>query len=477
MSRVLGIVLRALPRTLRWVVVALGFAGALVGAPQGAAASEVLCLPEPVRGDPADSLYRAARDALNSGEYALAAKHFQNIREVFPRSSYVPGTYYWEAFALYRIGSERALREALGALEAQGRRFPSAPSRADAGALAVRIQGILARSGDRDAAREVAREAARTTREAPVSGGGTSSPSARADAPCPGGDGSGVAALNALALMDTEKAVAAMRGVLSRRDRCSAPLRQKTALLAASSLPDSAAEPILLEVVRSDPDPAVRRTALLYAAVLPGNRSVRVFEEVLRHSEEPELQSAALSGLAHVANPRGGEILKEVVEQPGWPDGLKNKAIRILALSPGSAAYLRRAYLGLGEPSLRRAVLESLGSARSDDNRRWLLDRAADRSTPIELRKLALFSASQGMEIEPLLGLYRELSDAPLREHLLFIYAYRSEPPAADRLVEIAEGDPDPGIRRTARFWLATVKRDPRADRILRASPDSAARP
>ena len=473
MNRGLGIVLRTFPRTLQWMIAVFVLSGALVGAPHGAAASESLSLPEPVRGDPADSLYRAAREALNSEEYAPAAKLFQNIRDVFPRSSYIPDTYYWEAFALYRIGGERALREALSALETQGQRFPSAPTRADASALAVRIQGILAKSGDSDAAREVTREAARATREALLSGG----VSPGADTPCMGGEGSGIAALNALIQMDTEQAGAAIRGVLSRRDQCSAPLRQKTAILAASSLPDSVAEPILLEVVRSDPDPAVRRSALLYVAVLPAHRSVRVFEEVLIHSTEPELQSAALSGLAHVSNARGGEILRQVIEQPGWSDELKSRAIRTLALSPGNAEYLRRVYVGLEKPSLQQAVLESLGSVKSDDNRRWLLDRAADRSTPIELRKLALFSACQSMVIEPLLRLYQQLPDAFLRKHLLFVYAYRSEPLAADRLVEIAEGDPDPEIRQTARFWLANVKRDPRADRIIRASPDSAARP
>src|SRR5262245_58313680 len=54
--------------------------------------------------DPADSMYRAGRRALNRNDYRAAADQFREIRRRYPRSTYTPDAYYWQAFALYRIG-------------------------------------------------------------------------------------------------------------------------------------------------------------------------------------------------------------------------------------------------------------------------------------------------------------------------------------------------------------------------------------
>src|SRR2546423_1817554 len=63
--------------------------------------------------DPADSLYRLARTALNRGEYRRAADLFGQIGQKFPNSVYASDARYWRAFALYRIGGQDDLRVAL----------------------------------------------------------------------------------------------------------------------------------------------------------------------------------------------------------------------------------------------------------------------------------------------------------------------------------------------------------------------------
>src|SRR6266540_6998971 len=50
--------------------------------------------------DPADSLWRAARRALNRGEYAGAADLFVEITRRYPSSSRAADAPYWAAFAL-----------------------------------------------------------------------------------------------------------------------------------------------------------------------------------------------------------------------------------------------------------------------------------------------------------------------------------------------------------------------------------------
>ncbi|HSH45771.1 MAG TPA: hypothetical protein VK966_07940, partial [Longimicrobiales bacterium] len=117
------------------------------------------------RQDPADSLYRAARSAMNRSEYEEAAELFHRIWNEHPRSTYAPDAPYWEAFNRYRTGETRELEGALEVLEAQRERYASAPTRAngDAAALRARVRGQLASRGDEEAAREmvaVARAAA-----------------------------------------------------------------------------------------------------------------------------------------------------------------------------------------------------------------------------------------------------------------------------------------------------------------------------
>ena len=108
-----------------------------------------------LQGDPADSLYRAAREALNRRDYLRAAELFAQVPARYPRSGYAADAYYWRAFSLYRLGGTPQLRSALEALRTQRERFPDAATGGDANALATRIEGELARRGDPEAAARV----------------------------------------------------------------------------------------------------------------------------------------------------------------------------------------------------------------------------------------------------------------------------------------------------------------------------------
>src|SRR5215204_4828965 len=49
--------------------------------------------------DPADSVYRLARETLNRRDYRTAATLFAEIHAKFPKSVYAPDAFYWQAFA------------------------------------------------------------------------------------------------------------------------------------------------------------------------------------------------------------------------------------------------------------------------------------------------------------------------------------------------------------------------------------------
>src|SRR5688572_29333451 len=81
--------------------------------------------------DPADSLYKAGREAINRGDFRRAAALFAEIGAKYPRSEYAPDALYWRAFALYKSGRDDDLREALKSLDTQRSKFPKASTIAD----------------------------------------------------------------------------------------------------------------------------------------------------------------------------------------------------------------------------------------------------------------------------------------------------------------------------------------------------------
>ena len=100
--------------------------------------------------DPADSLYRLARQSLNRGEYRRAAQLFGDITQKFPNSVYATDSRYWRAFALYRIGGPNDLRDALTSLQDSGKAYRTVSLTSDAPVLATRIRAALAAQAARD---------------------------------------------------------------------------------------------------------------------------------------------------------------------------------------------------------------------------------------------------------------------------------------------------------------------------------------
>src|SRR5687767_8674944 len=108
-----------------------------------------------LQGDVADSLYKAAYELLNRGEWRRAATAFANLPQRFPNSGYVADAMYWQAFALYRIGGTEDLQTALRSLETMRTKYPQAKTQSDAATLSARIRGALASRGDKDAERQL----------------------------------------------------------------------------------------------------------------------------------------------------------------------------------------------------------------------------------------------------------------------------------------------------------------------------------
>ncbi len=439
--------------------------------------------PDQAQADVADSLYRAARQALNSSQYSRAAELFSSIRDKYPRSTYVPNTYYWQAFALYRDGSDDALRAAREALHAQTSRFPKATTRRDAETLLRRVQGALARLGDRDAAESVTAEAESVAPPTPVI---PSTPSIGAvpyvPAPpsrgryhlhnesCDDDDDIRIAAVNALLQMDADRAVPILKSILARRDTGSTCLRRK-AIFLVSQKRSSETSAILLNAVRSDPDQEVREQGVFWLSQVPGDETVAALDSILRDTRtDPEIQDKAIFALSQHNSGRSASILRAYAERRDAPEEMREKAIFWLGQrhSPENAQFLKDLYAKVENDDLKDKIIFSLSQMGGADNYRWLMDIALNQKEDIEIRKKALFWAGQGhnVDVADLVRLYDSMSDREMREQLIFVYSQRREEAALDKLFQIGKNDPDRELRKKAIFWIGQ-SRSPRAAQYL----------
>ena len=411
--------------------------------------------------DPADSLYRVGREALNRGDYRVAARTFARIAEQYPTSTYAADALYWEAFAHYSIGETADLRAALAALDAQRTRFPKAATRGDADALAVRVRGALARTGDNAAAQSVAEVA--TKGQACVRGAGGERDDER------------VAALNALLQMNAEQAMPILKQVLARRDACSASLREK-ALFLVSQKQTPETENLLLDVVRNDPDPEVKKKAVFWLGQVNSDRAATALESMLASSStSEELREQAVFALMQQPGDRGSAAVRAIAVSNAAPVGLREKAVFWLGQkqSPENATFLRDLFARLAasksdeNDEVAQKILFSLSQMRGVGNDRWLMQIAADPKYSVGVRKQAIFSAGQaGVSTADLIGLYDRISDRETRQQLIWVLSSKNETAATDKLIQIAKSDPDIEMRKKAIFWLGQSQ-DPRAKQLL----------
>ena len=434
-----------------------------------------------LQSDVADSVYRAARSALNRNDYQRAADLFHSIRDRYPRSNYVANTYYWEAFALYRTGSDDNLRTARRALQDQADRFPKATTQRDAQVLLRRVQGELARRGDREAAESLQVDVGDMAPVAVATPGvpsGTAAPAIAAVPPsrphgrgesCDDDDDIRIAALNAVLQMDPDRAVPLLKTVLDRRDEGSVCLRRKAVFLLSQKRTDETSG-LLLKIVRQDPDREVREQAVFWLSQVPGDETVIALDSILRDSRDPDIQDKAIFALSQHRSARAGATLRAFAERADANEDLREKAIFWLGQnrSEDNAQFLKDLYKKLDNEDLKEKVIFSLSQMGGADNYRWLMDIALNTKEDIDIRKKALFWAGQGrtVDVADLVRLYDSMNDREMKEQLIFVYSQRREDAALDKLFQIGKNDPDRELRKKAIFWVGQ-SRSPRAAQYL----------
>lgn len=409
-------------------------------------ASDRLPPPAWAQADPADSLYRAARRAMDTKDYEAAARLFESIVAKYPRSTYAADALYWKGFALYRNGS---LDDAVDALESQAKRYPKAATIDDASTLLIQIKGQLAQRGDASSMSAVSSAA---------SGSGKTCENMEMQ----------IAALDALQQMDSDRVMPLLQKVLARRETCSVPLR-KNALFILAQKSGADRERLLLSVAKNDPNAAVKGDAVFHLSQARSDVAVAALEDLLLNSDERTVRQNALFALAQHKSDRARRAVKTFALSPNVPVGLRNDAIFHIASGADAddIAWLKEAYAKIPESDVRSNLLFHLSTRSGAETSRWLLSVVTDSREDIKQRKDALFQLStrkaDGGEL--LVAAYDKVP-VTLKKDILFHIAQRRDGASLDKLIAIAKSDPDREMRKDALFHIGQSK-DPRALKAL----------
>jgi len=282
-----------------------------------------------------------------------------------------------------------------------------------------------------------------------------------------------IEAINALLQMNGEQALPILKRVLERRDRCSEVLRRKAVFLVSQKRTDEAID-ILVSTARTDPDPTTREQAVFWLSQTRSPRAVEVLEQILLRdaASNTDLQKRAIFALAQSRTDRSGEILRDYVKRTDVSVEARGEAIFWLGQtrSAENSAFIREVFPSLDTDELRDKAIFSLSQQRTPENARFLLGLAKDRRYSTELRKSALFWASQqGQASVSDLGSIYDTSpdDKELRNQVIFALSQRRNDSAAlDKLLDIARRETDVELRKQALFWLGQ-SRDPRVPALL----------
>lgn len=421
------------------------------------------------QGDPADSLYRLAREVLSRGDWGRAARMFADLQKNYPRSAYQGESQYWEAYARYKIGTTDELRAAAKLLEPLASRITSVSNDGstprgfyagrrtndnDIVALYARINGALAQRGDRDAAAKV------------------ESIAKMQGATCDREDIQvRTEALNALNQMDPSQALPILRRVIDRKDECSAELR-RNAVFILGRRADADAQNILMGVAKSDPNTGVRTEAINYLSRIPGDAGINALEEMLRGEQDERIQRAAVHALMSSDNQRARASMRALIDRKEAPTNLRIEAISSFnpeRATTEDAAYLRGLFGKVDDDRLKNAVVNAVSRFGGPENDQWVIGVARNTSESSSVRSNALsrLSRSPTISTADLMKLYDASSEsAEIRNRIINMLGARKDQEATDKLIEIVRTSTVVD-NRTRAIMALRDKKDPRATQAL----------
>jgi TolA-binding protein len=439
-----------------------------------------------IQGDPADSVYRIARDALNNGDYGRAARLFNELVQKYQKSQYQEAGQYYEALARYKIGTTDELHQAAKILEPLVAKLPgrtSTPgqnetrvatpvacsgfncgagfgyarggySESEVAALYYRVNGALAQRGDPAAKDKIEKAAIQT--------GGAVCDREDLDVR--------TEAINALAQMDAATWLPAIKKVLDRKDDCSASLR-RSAVFMLGRKADAESGTLLIAVAKSDPNVDVRIAAINYLGRLPGDAGLAALDDLLKNDQDERIQRAAIRALNASDNARARSGMRALIDRKDAAMNLRIEAINSFSSDRATtedAAYLRGLYPKADNDQMKEAILNTVSRIGGTENDQFVLAVAKNPNESSRLRSAALSRLSRSPTVTSAdLGKMYDASDSyDIRARIIQILGNRKDAESADKLIDIAKTSTVPSIKKEA-FQAIIRRNDPRATQLL----------
>jgi hypothetical protein len=173
-------------------------------------------------------------------------------------------------------------------------------------------------------------------------------------------------------------------------------------------------------------------------------RAMPLLEKVLSGAGTPREKSKALFVIAQSGSPEARQILGRIASGQSNPE-LQRKAVEFLGIFGGGEARktLADVYAKTGEESVKRAILRSYMISGDKDD----LFAAAKSEKDVELRREAIRQLGLLHGVSELQQLYQKEGSTEVRQELLQAFFLAGD---AGRLVEAADAEKDPELRRTA---------------------------
>ncbi len=445
-----------------------------------------------VQGDPADSVYRVARDALNGGDYGRAARTFNDLVAKYPKSQLTDAAQYYEALARYKIGTTEELQRAAKILEPLVAKLPVRTStsensgqtrvsvnvggfgsqgcggfncgnvsyykggfsESEVAALYNRVNGTLAQRGDKSAQAIIEKSA--------TLAGSASCDREDLDVR--------TEALNALSQMDAATSMPALKRVLDRKDDCSAQLR-RSAVFMLGRRSDTESANLLISVAKSDPNIDVRIAAINYLSRLPGDAGLATLEDLLKNDQDERIQRAAVRALNSSDNVHARTSMRALIDRKDAPMNLRIEAINSFGsdrTTNDDAAYLRALYPKADNEQMKDAILSAVSRIGGADNDQFVLAIAKNPNESSRIRSSALsrLSRSPTVTTADLSKIYDAADTYDVRARIVQIFSSRKDPESADKLIDIAKTSTVPQIKKEALNALMR-RNDPRATQLF----------
>jgi HEAT repeat protein len=174
------------------------------------------------------------------------------------------------------------------------------------------------------------------------------------------------------------------------------------------------------------------------------DRALPLLEKVLNGTGTPREKSKALFVIAQSGKPEAREILGRIASGQSNPE-LQRKAVEYLGMFGGSEAHktLAGVYARSSDEGVKRAILRSYMIAGDKED----LFAAAKNEKEEGVRREAIRQLGLVHGIDELQQLYAKESSNELKREILQAFFISGD---SKKLVEVASGEKDPDLRRTA---------------------------